>query len=182
MDNKSTAEMVLFSTPVLRVLAFLLEHIDEELIDTEIANRIEGVQKSAVNVALRRLAKIGVVERTPRGRMVFNRPVVSPMVVHLAVARNLAAIDAIVREIAPLCLRIVLFGSRAEGPGTSESDYDLFVVTAEEGKVRRFVRRNRLAESIQLVVKSPEDMLTFEKDEPVFAEEIKKGIILWQRT
>ena len=72
MEKAFTAKDVLFSTTVLKVLDFLLQHPELELIDTEIAGRLMDVRKSAVNVALRKLAAIGFIKRTPRGNMTFK--------------------------------------------------------------------------------------------------------------
>lgn len=179
---QQTLASALFSTPLLKVLGYIMGHPGEESTDTEIASRAEGVKKSAVNIALRKLGDLGIVSRARRGRMVFNRLISSPLIKHLTIAHNLAQVDPLVLAIGPFCSRVVLFGSRAEGTSTSESDYDLFVITTEEGKVQRLVRRSGIAEKVQLIVKSPEDMLTFEKDKPVFAEQVRKGIALWQTT
>lgn len=171
----------LFSTPILRVLEFLLRNPESELNDTEIAERVEGTRKSAVNLALRKLSELGIVTRSKRGRMIFNRLVDSALVQQLKRTSNLMAIQPLVDSLMPLCAKIVLFGSRSEGAHTSESDFDVLVVTTDESKVGRIVRRNALAEKLQIVIKSPENMLTFDADEKVLSKEVKKGIVLWQR-
>jgi len=75
-----------------------------------------------------------------------------------------------------------LFGSRADGTYSSNSDFDIFVVTMKTEDVHRIVRKHRLAEMIQLISKTPEQMLIFDKEEPVFRNQIKKGIVLWEQS
>lgn len=181
MEKQNRLKKNLFSTPMLKVLDFLLQHPEVELNDTEIAGKLDTARKSAVNLALRKLASLGMINRVPRGRMVFNTLIESPIVTQLKVASNLMSISHIVEKIVPFSSRIVLFGSRADGTNDSESDFDLLVVTINEEETRRIIGKSPLAENIQLITKSPEQMLKFEEDEPVFSSQVKKGIVLWQR-
>jgi len=181
MEKGPLLKDMLFSTPLLKVLDFLLQHPEITLIDTEIAGRLETGRKSAVNLALRRLAHLGIIRRTHRGRMVFNSLIESALTSQLKVTSNLLAIQDLVGKLSPLSAKIVLFGSRADGTHTSESDFDMLAVTTDEGAARKIVQKHPLADKIQLLVKAPEQILTLEKDEPVLSEQIRKGIVLWER-
>jgi len=181
MDNKNNLNTALISTPTLKVLDFLLQHPEVELNDTEIAGQLDTVRKSAVNLALRALAGLGLVKRVPRGRMVFNSLVESPLVLQLKTTSNLVRLAPLIEQMKPLCLKIILFGSRAEGTHRSESDFDLLAIVDDDEAVRRVVRKSILAERIQLLMKKPEQALTIDKDEPVLSRQVKKGIVLWQR-
>jgi predicted nucleotidyltransferase len=180
MEKALTAKGALFSTTVLKVLDFLLQHPELELIDTEIAGRLMDVRKSAVNVALRKLAAIGFIQRTPRGNMTFNKLFENPIIDEFKILSNLLAIDPLIENIKDCCTKIVLFGSRADGTHTSESDFDLLIVTSDEKKIFSAIKKDALAELIQPVIKSPEEMLTFSKDDPALYKEIKKGRVLWE--
>lgn len=180
MEDKDLKN-VLFSTPILMVLDFLLQHPETELNDTEIAARVEGARKSAVNLALRKLAMLGIVSRLYRGRMVFNKLVDSALTQQLKQTSNLMALQPLVDVLAPLCTKIVLFGSRSDGTHTSESDYDLLVVAGDATKVEKITRRSALADKVQLLIKSPEQMLTFHEDERVLFKEVGKGVVLWEK-
>lgn len=180
MDKPLPARAALFSTPMLKVLDFLLQHPDLKLIDTEIAGRLMDVRKSAVNLALRKLASMGLVERTPRGNMVFNKLVENPITDEFKILSNLLAIDPLVEQLKQYSVRIVLFGSRADGSHHSESDFDLFIVTAQDKKVLSAIGKDVLAERIQAVIKNPEQMLTFADDDPALYKEMKKGRVLWE--
>ena len=181
METLPSLQESLFAAPLLKVLNFLLQHPDLSLSDTELVSRVEGVKKSAANMALRRLAALGLVERVPRGAMVLNRLVDSPLVRQLKVMSNLIALDPILQQLKPLCFTVRLFGSRADGSHVADSDYDLLVVTSKEEAVRRLIRKSDSAEQLQVLIKTPAEMLTSECDEPVLWEQVKKGVLLWQR-
>ncbi|MBI5528394.1 MAG: nucleotidyltransferase domain-containing protein [Deltaproteobacteria bacterium] len=172
----------MFNTPLLRVLDVLIGNPETELSDSEIVSSVESVARSAVHQSLVRLARLGVVRRTNRGRRCYNildgghawiRP--------LKVAVNLMDLAPLVETMRPHSAKIVLFGSRADGTDRSASDYDLLVVSNEPDAVRRIVVKGDLDGRLQLIVKTPSEMLDFASREPVFAETLRKGVVLWER-
>lgn len=38
-----------------------------------------------------------------------------------------------------------------------------------------------ITDKVQLIMRTPEQMLTFDNDDPALNNEIKKGIILWEK-
>ena len=181
MAIKMTLHETLFNTPLWKVLDYLLQNPEKEHRDTEISLIVRSAKKSAINVALRRLAAQGFITRRLLGRQAFNKLNESPFITHLKIISNIVAIQDLTDKLKPICSKIVLFGSRAEGAHTSESDFDIFIVTSEREKINKLIRRSMLEERIQLVSKTPEEMLTFDKDQPALRKEIKKGIILWEK-
>ena len=181
MERRLTAKKALCSTPLHKVLDFMLQHPELELCDTEIAGQFNDVGKSAVNIALRKLAAAGLVGRTARGSMVLNRLIDSPLTAELRIASNLIALHPLIDRLSSLCIRIVLFGSRADGSHTSESDYDLYIVSSEEKSILGIIGKDVLAERIQPVIKTPEQALSFDADEPALSVEVKRGKVLWER-
>jgi len=181
MEMKKDLHSALFSTTLLKVLDFLLQHPDAELNDTEISAEVRTAKKSAVNVALRRLAELGLVTRTPRGKMNFNRLTDNAVTEELRITSNLIALSALVERLKPVSDRIVLFGSRADGTHTSESDFDLLIVASDEKAVLKAIKKDVRAEAIQPLIKAPDEMLSFDADEPALSLEVKKGKVLWER-
>lgn len=181
MAIKMTLHDALFNTPLWKVLDHLLQNPELELRDTEISLFLKTARKSAINVALRRLAEQGFITRRLLGRQAFNKLNDSPLITHLKVISNIIAVKDLTDKLKPRCTRIILFGSRARGTHTSESDFDIFVVTSEREKVNKLIRTSMLEEKIQLVSKTPEEMLTFDEDEPALKEEMEKGIVLWEK-
>lgn len=181
MAIKMTLHEALYNTPLWKVLDHLLQNPEAELRDTEISLAVKAAKKSAINLALRKLADHGFITRRLLGRQAFNKLKDSPLITHLKIISNIIAIQDLTDKLKPLCSKIVLFGSRAEGTHTSESDFDIFVVTEQGDKVNKLIRKSILEEKIQLIFKTPEEMLTFDKDEPALRGEIKKGIVLWEK-
>lgn len=181
MVNKPYTWKALFSTPKLKVLDFLLQNPDLELNDTEITARVKGVRRSAVNMSLRDLARMGLIERTARGNMVMNRLIESPFIHTLKIASNLLRVQGLVDQLKPQSSRIILFGSRAIGDSNSESDSDLFVVSDEAASVMNIARKFKFEGKLQIIVKSNAEWLSLPKDDSVFYATIKKGILLWER-
>lgn len=182
MDNKPQLWKDLFSTPKLKVLDFLLQNSDLELNDTEITTKVTGSKRSAINMALRELAKMGLIQRTSRGKMTLNQLVETPFIQHLKIASTLMLIQPFIEKIKTVSVMIVLFGSRAKGTNITESDIDLFIVSENPSAVRKIAERFDFEEKLQLITKLPEDWLSLSKDDAVFYRTIKEGILLWQRT
>jgi len=182
MEKDIDIRSAVFSTTLQKVLDFVLQHPDLELNDTEIAGRLTGAGKSAVNMALRRLAELGLIERTPRGRMNFSRLIESALATELKILSNILAVSEFTEDIKPFSSKVVLFGSRADGTHTSESDFDLLIVTSAEDRILKAIKKSPIGEMIQPVIKRPEQMLTFDEDEPALSKEIKKGRVLWERS
>ncbi|MFH1653859.1 MAG: nucleotidyltransferase domain-containing protein [Pseudomonadota bacterium] len=170
-----------FSPSVWAVLHFLLQHSEKELIDAEIASEIDSIKKSSVHIALKKLAEMNILTRTPRGRMILNKLNDTAYVNQLKIMSNLIEVEELMEKIKPFCEKIILFGSRANGSNTSESDFDLFCISTKPEKIRKIIANSSIAESTQLILKTPEEMLSFSDDEPVLNDEIKKGITIWER-
>lgn len=74
--------------------------------------------------------------------------------------------------------KIILFGSTSQGINTPKSDIDLFVQSNNPKEIRKIINDSNLRNKIQLIVKTPEEMLRINKEKPLFFEEIKKGKII----
>ena len=172
----------IFSTPLLKVLSFLFDYPDKELSDQEIVKGIKGVKRSAVHQSLVRLANLGAVKRVSRGRSCFSTLDHNNVWIgYLKVAGNVMEISPLVNALKDRSSKIVLFGSRASGTNRGDSDFDLAVVSNDPASIRSIVAGSDLGDRVQLVVKTPLEMLGLESAEQVFASEIRKGVVLWER-
>lgn len=79
-------------------------------------------------------------------------------------------------------MKVVLFGSAAQGENTPKSDIDLFILTREPKKADRILMKEPLREKIRAIVKSPQEYSQFKKDNTTLYKEISKGVTLWQET
>ena len=180
MDNKSLKDTI-FYTPFMTVLYVFLQNPEKELTDSDVTELVSTIKKSAVNNALRELAELKFIDRSFKGKMAFNKLVETSTITHLKIVGNLIRIQPLIDELVPDCSKIVLFGSRADGAHTSESDFDLFVISVKLDSINKTVRKSPLSEIIQMVIRKPEQMLTFKKDEPALSKEISKGTVLWEK-
>lgn len=95
-------------------------------------------------------------------------------------------VEKIVREVAPQ--KIILFGSRARGDATDDSDLDLFIIQDSQPSNRLLRRRiERLLWgrefSIDLIVRTPEEVVrNVEDHNPFYTRHIlKEGRVLYER-
>jgi predicted nucleotidyltransferase len=178
MDNKTST--ILYNTPTWQVLDYLLQHPDQAQSDADIARAITGSQKSAVNMALRKLHSIDLIQRKPQGRAMVNTLADTPLTRQLRQQSNLIALCPLTKALQTHCMRTVLFGSRADGSHVSASDYDLFIVSNHPHDVRNLIERSSLQKRIQPIIRTPEDFLTMQHDEPELLEAIQQGTVLWE--
>ena len=168
------------STSHQQILAFLSNHPSRSYFDKEVkeATRLSA---GATNQALRELAKEGYIRKESKGRMSFySVDLANPLIRQFKILLNVTAIYALALHLTDHCRKIVLFGSAASGTNVEESDIDLFVLTNSVKEVAGLVGKSPLAERIQLVAKKPVDVAALKKSDPIFFEELERGIILWE--
>jgi len=93
-------------------------------------------------------------------------------------------IDQIIHNYKPE--RVILFGSRANGTHTEDSDYDFLII--KETATRRLNRREEAMRGISqhvpmdLIILTPEEMEFLQQNHSQFIEEIlNEGKILYER-
>lgn len=174
-------ENILLSTAAQKVWDFLCRHPQEAFFSAEVAHRTI-LSKGGVNQILRQMAKQGLLQTEKKGRMIFYRvDSKSPLIKQFKVFRNVTLAEELTKKIKPFSEKIVLFGSCAKGEDTPESDVDIFVVGREKDKLRGMVAAHREGRTIQWILKTPEEFIVLDKKEPVFYEEIQRGIVLWEK-
>lgn len=179
MDDIKTQ---IFSTPLLKVLDIILNSSDRELSDAEIASLVTGAKKSAVNNSLAQIAKMGVIKRSHIGRRCVNSlNLEHAWIPHFKIASNILAITPLVEQLKKNSSKIILFGSRASGTNRHDSDFDLFVITTEPGEISHAIRESPIDDRIQFVTKTPYEALSMEDTDPVLMQNIREGIILWEK-
>lgn len=168
-------------TTTQKILDFLCGNPYESFYSAQIASRTL-LSKGGTNQALRKMAKEGLLDTEKKGYMVFYRvDPKSPVVKQYKVLRNVTLLQGLVEKLKPFSQRIVLFGSCASGEDTQDSDVDIFVVSDSREKIGSIISSLRLKRKIQLIPKASQEYLQLDRKDPVFYEEIKKGIVLWER-
>lgn len=179
---KNRLNQVFAATNTMKILFFLLSPPDEELFDREISRRT-GISPAGTNLALRELAEAGLLERIERGRMKFYRLIPrDPLLRHLKIVRSLALLHDLAEGLKPHALRIVLFGSASRGEDTLASDIDLFLLARERKDVMKIIADSDLSEKLKPAIFTPQEWAGTREMNLVFAEEVEKGIVLWDET
>ncbi|MDD5464295.1 MAG: nucleotidyltransferase domain-containing protein [Candidatus Moranbacteria bacterium] len=171
---------LLFNTSQQKVLAFLAENAGDEYQEKEIVKH-SGVKKSMVNLVLHELAEEKIIDRRQIGRSsLYSANRKSNIIKEVKILQNILEIESLVYDLKRESQKVVLFGSSANGTNTKESDIDLFVLTNKSAEIRKIISSSSLEEKIQLIIKSPAEMLKINKKKPLLFQEIEKGKILWE--
>jgi DNA-binding transcriptional ArsR family regulator len=162
------------------VLASLGADPHQSYFDRQVAD-LTGLSRGAVNGALRALAESGLLTVERKGRMKFYSTNLDDARVRaFKILLNIARIIPLVRRLSHHALKVVLFGSAADGRNISQSDFDLFVLTNTPDVARKLIPTRGLR--VQAVVVTPAGLAELEQKDPVFAGQLKRGIELWQKT
>lgn len=163
-----------------KVLSFLLNHPSCSYMEKEIV-RAAKVSKSAVNEALKELAKDKLILQEKKGRMSFySVDLDEPVIRRLKSTENVSLLKPLTEQLKKISQKIILFGSFAEGINVEESDIDLFVLSDQPDSIQRVIQKSPLAEKIQPVIKKPAEFIGLDKKKPLFYQEIERGIVLWE--
>jgi len=172
---------IFFFTASQRILVYLATHSDEEFTEKEISWQT-GVKKSAVNQALRDLVRVRLIGRRKIGRSsLFKADTNENLIREIKVLNTIERLSPLINKLKKISEKIILFGSTASGTDTRESDIDLFVLTNKPKAVRNATNISPLAEKIQLICKTPAEMLKINKKKPLVFSEIEKGRVLWEK-
>jgi len=175
----SKLSKLLFSTSHQKILSFLVEDF-AEYTEKEIARNTD-VKKSAVNLALRELVFCGLIQKRKIGRTALLRvDFKNNLVKEIKILKNILETQSLVEKLKKESLRIVLFGSFASGLNSRESDIDLFVLSNNEKAIRRIINGSEFADRVQLISKTPSELLKINKNKPLLFHEIEKGKVLWE--
>lgn len=172
---------LLFDTSQQKILAFLAENAGNAYLEKEITAKT-GVKKSAVNLALHELVREKILAKKQIGRSaLFSADRKNNIIKEIKILQNILEIEPLINMLKKESLKIILFGSRADGTNRKKSDIDLFVMTNHKKRVSRMIDKSGLAEKIQLIAYTPAQMVIINKKKPLLFQEIEKGRILWDK-
>ncbi|MBD3271862.1 MAG: hypothetical protein GF384_04910 [Elusimicrobia bacterium] len=179
MSVMKTIQQIIFFTNTQKILAFLLEDPDKSYYDREVS-RLTGVSQAGTNFALRDLALSGLVVRKKEGRMYFYKILFNNVLIkYFKIVQNIAFLEPVINALRNHSLRIVLYGSAANGTNTLESDIDLFILTRVKDEVQNIIFDYRKQKYIQSVVMVPNEYIKLKINNALFYNEIEQGIELW---
>lgn len=171
---------ILFVTNTQKVLDFFLNKPGEEFLGRDLEEKT-GISRSGIYYALKELANEGFLCQYVKGRINFyslnyNNPVVK----HLKVLKTVIEIQPLLEKLKKLSSRIVLFGSSSRGETVKDSDIDLFIVTHNKKAIEEEITKFGLKQRIQAVKKTELEYVELKRSDPVFYEQINRGILLWE--
>lgn len=176
-----SSEKQLFFTNYQKILKYLVGHPSGEYTEREI-QEATLISRAGVNFALRDLAKDDLVTLQKRGNMsFFSVSLDNPIIRQIKVVINLLDIEPVISSIRDVSEKIILFGSCATGVNIEESDIDLFVLSNSAREVTEIINKSEISERIQLVTKKPVDFAELKKKDPIFFEEISRGLSIWEK-
>lgn len=173
---------LVFSTPLQLTLDYMLQNADLEMNDTQLTTEISGARRAAIHQSLLTLNQYGIIDRRNEGRRCINKLNPNlPWITPLKIVSNILNLEPFVSKIRDVSSKIVLFGSRGSGSNRHDSDYDILIISNAHEEITHASMKDALSEKLQLLIKTPEELLDFDVHEPVLAENIRKGIVLWEK-
>lgn len=178
---KPNPDNQLFSTNYQKVLRFLVSHPSLVHMESEVRDAT-GVSRAGANNALRALVADRFVELEKKGHLsLYNVDLSNPMIRQLKVLINLCEIDKLVSSLEEKSIKIILFGSAADGTDSEDSDIDLFVLSDTPEHVHKTVDKHIGERRIHLVVRKPLDYMASKKKDQLFYDEVSRGIVVHEQ-
>ena len=124
------------------------------------------------------LEVLGMVEFVDNRKSVRIRDESSPVQI-LKTFAAVCELEGLKGLLEPHSTKGILFGSHADGIASSDSDYDLFVVSASPEEVKKITSSHPIGRQIELQTWTPEDYHRIDKNDPKLAQKLARGIVVW---
>lgn len=161
-----------------KVLDFMIENPQIDYLAKDIEKGAK-ISKAGANLALRSLEKQGFFNKEEKGNIfIYSINFSDPKIKELKRINNINKLGPLVKNISQVSTKIILFGSASRGENLADSDFDLFILSSEPEKTKEVLNKNN---KLQAIIKTPVEEIEFRRENPVLAEEIKQGIVLWQQ-
>ncbi len=179
LDKSTRVDKLLFATSFMKVLRLFLKNPSARLYGGEVA-KAARLSKAGANFALRDLHRVGFLTREAKGKLHFySLERDNPVVRQLKVLRNIVGLSPVIDELKKGAEKIVLYGSIATGEDTEESDVDILILTRGKEEIEKKIAKMK-NERIQPVIHTPHEWAVLESENRVFAEQVARGIVLWE--
>jgi len=172
----------LISTITQKTLAFFCLHPDLKFHGRETARKM-NLRHASVQRSIKALEKKGILSSERKGKMIFYQLDESrPLIRQYKTMALLCALEPLLSKLRKITDQIILYGSSANGKFLSDSDVDILIVTSHPKKVEAalFSFRKTFAKEIRPVITSLAEWMDYEKKDPVFYNEVTRGLLLHQ--
>jgi len=181
----STDDFAFIDRYSVAILKLLASDPMKSCYQREVARRA-GVSVGKTNQVLKAVTAQELVTREHVGKVdLYRYNLNNPAARYLKVFLNLTELRGPLRKLREDSgtIKVVLFGSCADGTDTKESDIDVFVVTSEKKEATGIVQLagHSIDRRLSPVIVNPLEFSKLKKDDPAFYEQVSRGITLWQR-
>jgi len=177
---------LLVKTSHQRVLAFFLAHPSSQFYGAEIAVKT-GISTGQASKVLDDLRKAGLIEMERKGRTELYRVISeNPVLRAFKVLNTLISIEPLIERLKGASRRVILYGSCASGTNIERSDLDLLVVSTKKDEVQEIISGFPSDayygfSEMRAVVKTPVEWVALEEKDPVFHNELLRGVSLYEK-
>ncbi len=184
--KKSLLADLLVKTSHQKVLAFFLARPSGQFYGTEIAEKM-GISIAQVSKVLIDLRQTGLLEMERKGRTeLYHIVSENPALRAFKVLNTLISIEPLVERLRVVSRRVALYGSCASGMNIESSDLDLLIVSTKKDDVQDVIAdfpddAYYGFSKIRAIVKTPAEWAALEEQDPVFHNEILRGISLYEK-
>lgn len=177
-----TLESIFFSTPEQKVLRFLISEPTTAFTPRVISSKLKGIRglggSEGIARILTELEELGLVQFVDNQRSVRIQND-SPAVQILKTFNAVCQLEGLRSLLEPVSSKGILYGCHADGKAASDSEMDLFVVSASPEEVRKITSRHPLSRQVELETWTPDAFHGIEKQNPHLAQKISRGIVVW---
>lgn len=180
-----TLEALFFSTPEQKVLRMLLTEPTTSFSPRIIGSKLKGVRGLGGGEGIKKILEdflsLGLVEFVNNQREVRLHDD-NPSIQVIKVFAAICDLESLKDLLIPHSRRGILYGTRAQGRATTDSTYDVLVVSEEAAEVERIASGHPLGKLLAVTVKTPEEFRDLEKTNGALFEQVRAGAVLWGRT
>lgn len=163
-----------------KVINVLLDYVGQKLYMSQIAENA-GTAVTTTHQVLERKVEENFVKKEKLGNLsLYSVDPQDALVKQMKIKRTIELLKPLVARLKDYSQKIILFGSAAQGKDTTDSDFDLFILSNEKEQVQRIVKKSEIGSRIKPVVKNFLDWMQTKGEDKFFYEEVQKGMILWE--
>ena len=151
--ENTTLDELIFSSAEQKLMRLLLTESTTVFPLRQLANRLKGVRgvggPEGLKQILLKLSAVGLIDWVDHERAIRLRDD-EGRVELLKVVSAVCDLETLRQSLEPICSRGFLVGVRAEGRGTTDSDYDVAVISDQQEEVLRLARGHPLGKKIRV--------------------------------
>ena len=172
-----------YTAATLAVLEALARDPEGSVHTRKVAEKAR-VSVGSASMILRTLEASHLVDVEEKGAMKFYRiNLLNPLSREFKILFTVRDLTDLVEALKDNAVRIVLFGSSAEGTDTKDSDVDLLILSQEPQTVKGILRRfqKEFARNLSPIIVGAEDLAKLRRHDKPLHDNISRGKVLWEK-